>query len=340
MAHIKPEHIAGSALKAGLVSVVVASYNHAAYLVRRLDSLLEQTCQGIEILVIDDCSTENNVEILRRYESNPKIRLVFNQKNSGIVSVMNQGIELTSGEFVMFAQCDDDCNSCLIERLLDAIRAHPSAGIAFCRSELIDETDQVIGDDFAFRERSFRIRCASDTLVRREEMNRFLMVSCVIPNLSAALIRRDCFVRLGALSPSYRVCLDWDFFFRVATSYDFYFLARPLNKFRQHETSIRSVTKTRVVYAEYLRVLLGQMGTLDLTMLERVRFRTRVMHIWAAHLLSRDGAGLINFSFHAGLVMQLDPAALLFLGPGLLLRAAQMFGTAAVADGRIQIKSI
>lgn len=67
-------------VKPGLVSVVVASYNHAEFLVRRMESLIGQTYQDIEILVIDDCSPDNSVEVLRRYESHPKVKLVISEK--------------------------------------------------------------------------------------------------------------------------------------------------------------------------------------------------------------------------------------------------------------------
>ena len=126
-------------VKPGLVSVVVASYNHAEFLVQRMESLIDQTYQDIEILVIDDCSTDNSVEVLRRYESHPKVNLVIREKNGGWVTVSNQGVDMSSGEFVIFANCDDDCAPRMIDRLVAAMKIHPTAGIAFCRSLLVDE---------------------------------------------------------------------------------------------------------------------------------------------------------------------------------------------------------
>jgi GT2 family glycosyltransferase len=227
----------------GLVSLVVASYNHAEFLVRRMDSLVGQTYPDIEILVIDDCSPDNSVEILRRYESYPKVRLILREQNGGWVTVSNQGADLSAGEFVLFANCDDDCDPRMVERLVDALQRHPSAGIAFCRSLMIDEDDRVLGDDYMIRESAFRTRCEKDTLLAGAEASRFLLHSCVIPNLSAALFRRECFSTVGYLSAEYRVCCDWDLFFRVAAGYDIAYVAEPLNRFRQHGETIRSVTK-------------------------------------------------------------------------------------------------
>lgn len=316
-------------MKQGLVSLVVASYNHAEYLVQRMESLIEQTYQNIEILVIEDCSPDNSLEVLRKYESHPKVKLIVREKNGGWVTVSNQGIELSKGEFVLFANCDDDCDPRMIEKLVAAMRDHPTAGIAFCRSLLVDERDHIIGDDYEVREKSFRDRCASDTLLTSAEMSRFLLHSCVIPNLSAALIRRECFITAGNLSPSYRVNSDWDLFFRIAAKYDVAYVAEPLNKFRQHQTTIRSLTKGRITYEEFFRLLLGQIKLLNLTFVERCRYRSRVMYLWGTHLFFQPWIGLRNFPYHFWRVIQLDPVALAFFVPGLMMgvvKAVKKFG--------------
>ncbi len=320
------------AVKPGLVSVVVASYNHAKFLDRRMESLINQTYQNIEILVIDDCSPDNSVEVLRKYESHPKVRLIVREQNGGWVTVSNQGVELSSGEFVIFANCDDDCDHRMIERLVASLAANPTAGIAFCRSLMVDENDVVHGDDFSMREASFRARCAVDTLVSGAEMGRFLMHSCVIPNLSAALIRRSCFDSVGYLSSAYRVCCDWDLFFRIVSHYDVAYITEPLNKFRQHKTTIRSSTKSRIIFEEYIRLLLGQVNLLNLSFAERSRFRTRVMYLWATHIISPSLRGLYDFPYHLGAVIRFDPLALPFLLVGLPLRGLEVLGK--VVQGR------
>ena len=313
----------------GLVSVVVASYNHAEFIEQRMESLIGQTYQNIEILVIDDRSTDNSVEILTKYKSHPKVNLIVRESNGGWVTVSNQGIEMSSGEFVLFANCDDACDLNMIQRLVDAMERYPSAGIAFCRSVMVDENDKPLGEDFVNRERSFRARCASDTLLKRAEMCRFLMHSCVIPNLSAALFRKECFISVGNLSSSYRVCCDWDLFFRVVTKYDVAYISEPLNRFRQHNTTIVSTTKERVIHEEYIRLLLGQIRRINLNWAERCRYRTRVMYLWSVHLISPSLSGLRNFPYQLKKVFRLDPLSFIFLGVGLILRSLEVAGKIA-----------
>lgn len=308
----------------GLVSVVVASYNHAEFLDQRMDSLVAQTYPQIEILVIDDCSPDNSVAILQPYAANPRVKLVVREKNGGWVTVSNQGVESTVGEYVLFANCDDDCDIRMVECLVRAMEENPAAGVTFCRSLMIDEEGQVTGDDFTIREPAFQARCAADTLIDREEMRRFLLHSCVIPNLSAALIRRECFNRVGLLSHDYRACSDWDIFFRIADQFDFYYVAEPLNRFRQHRTTIRSATKGRVTYDEFFRLLLGQVRSERLSAGEKAKYRLHVMYLWAIDLLRPSTSGLVNFAHHFVNVARLDPVALLLLPVALCKRVLEL----------------
>lgn len=310
----------------GMVSIVVASFNHAEFLHRRMESLIHQTYPNIEILVIEDCSTDGSLLVLRQYEDVPNVTLKIREHNGGWHAVTKQGVEMTSGEYIIFAQCDDDCDPRLIERLVEGLQANSSAGISFCRSLLIDKDGNNLGDDFSVREGSFRSRCSVDTLLTQKEMSRFLLHSCVIPNMSAALIRRECFSVIGHLREDYPTCNDWDFFFRTVTRYDVAYIAEPLNKFRQHETTIRNVTKGQVIYEEFFRLLLGQIRLLDLSFLERCRYRLHVMYLWAMHLFSPSLVGFQNFPYHLKRVFSLDPLALMFLVPGMILRLARVIG--------------
>ena len=308
-----------------MVSVVVASYNHAKFLARRMDSLLQQTYRPLEIIVIDDRSPDDSVDVLRPYASLASVRLIEREVNGGWVAVSNQGAQLARGEFLLFANCDDACAPDMVERLVGSLQTHASAGIAFCRSLMVDESDTVIADDFSMREKAFRDFCAADVLIPRATMARFLLVACVIPNLSAALFRRAAFFQAGALPPDFRACSDWDLFFRVVRSHDVSYVASSLNQFRQHRGTIRSTTRDRVTIEEYLRLLLGHLRTIDgLGAMERARFRTEAMFLWAVHLLRPALSGVRDIPFHARTVLAHDPAAMLFLPAGLVWRTAQL----------------
>ena len=306
-------------VKSGLVSIIVASYNHAEYLEQRMDSLINQTYENIEIIVVDDCSPDNSIQVLRKYESHPKVKLIIREKNGGWVTVSNQGVEMSLGEFIIFANCDDTCEKTMIERLVASMRTNPTAGISYCRSLMIDEKGGLLGDDFAGREKAFRMKCANAVLLSKKEMSRFLLNSCVIPNLSAALFRKECYLSVGGLVSDFRVCSDWDIFFKIVTQYDVAYVADSLNGFRQHKTTIRSSTKERIVYEEYIRLLLSQMKKFNLTYKERARVRVRVMYLWSAHILQTPLIGVSNLFYHIKCIFRFDPFAFLFFPIGFCL---------------------
>jgi glycosyltransferase involved in cell wall biosynthesis len=309
----------------GLVSIIVASYNHADYLIRRMESLVNQTYPDIEILVIDDCSSDHSVEILQKYISYPNVKLILREQNGGWVTVSNQGVELSRGEYILFANCDDDCDVDLVSQLVRAIIEHKHIGLVFCRSLMIDENDIIIGDDFQVRESSFKKRCVTNTVITGTEFHRFLMHSCVIPNLSAALFRRTCLNDVGLLSHAYRACSDWDLFFRLSRYNSVGYLSKSLNKFRQHGTTIRSATKGRITYDEFFMILLGQIRNENYTFWDRCRFRHHVMYLWAIELLRPSQSGWVNFFHHLKFIYKLDPSSLFFFIPACVTRLVNIF---------------
>jgi len=308
-----------------LISVIIPSYNYAAYLERRIESILNQTYPNIEIIVIDDCSPDNSVEVLQKYEAYPQITLIFSKKNKGWIATNNQGVNLAKGEIVLFAQCDDICEPTMVEKLYAAFQGNVSVGLSFCRSYLVNAAGDILGEDYDGRDAAFKHLCKTDVLILRKQLTSFLFNACVIPNLSAVLIRKACFETVGEFSQDYKVCSDWDWYFRVAAKYDVAYVASPLNSFMQHDTTIRSSTKERIIFEEYIRLLLSNLNLVELSFLERCAVRLRVMRLWSEHLISASLAGAVNFPYHFSRVVELDAWALIFLPVALALRIITLF---------------
>ena len=85
-----------------LVSVIIPNYNHARFLDERIKSVLGQTYQNIEVIILDDCSTDNSREVIEKYRSNPKVtKIVYNEKNTGKpFQQWNKGMELAAGNII------------------------------------------------------------------------------------------------------------------------------------------------------------------------------------------------------------------------------------------------
>jgi glycosyltransferase involved in cell wall biosynthesis/SAM-dependent methyltransferase len=269
-----------------LVSVVLTSYNHEQYIEQALDSLLNQTYGRLEIIVLDDCSTDGSRSRLGKYRGRPGVRLVFLGKNTGgYTHACNLGASLSRGKYLLFAQSDDFSEPTKIESLVSKFTGRDSVGVVYCRSYLVDENSAIIGDDFRSRERRFKQLCSRDALIPRQRMVEFLSSSCVIPNLSAVLIKKEYFDALHGLDTKYKVCSDWDFWFRLAGFCDFYYVAAPLNYFRQHRTTIRGSHKMVVQLLEIFEILDRAVNSNRLSPAAKFRFKVNMGYVGAHYLI-------------------------------------------------------
>lgn len=278
------------------LSIVFTSYNHKEYLKQALDSLVGQTFQDFELIIIDDCSTDGSQEVLKAYEGNEKVRLYLQEKNSGsYVKASNLGASYARGEFMLFAQCDDFAEPTQIETLMKAFDSSSAVGVSFCRSSLVDERGKVIGNDYDIRERSFKNLCVRDTVILAQQMRDFLLKSCVIPNLSAAIFRKKYFDELGGLSEKYIVASDWCFWLEMAEKCNFYYTAAALNNFRQHETTIRSKVKIKRQILEIYDILFSHVQKHNLSERYSKILKNNAALIWSSYFLQSPKSWISSF---------------------------------------------
>src|SRR6056297_3125162 len=109
------------------VSVIVPNYNHAPYLGRRLRSVFGQTFGDLEAIVLDDASTDDSLAVIAGFEADPRVRVVPNETNTGnTFRQWNKGAALARGEYLWFAESDDDADPRLLERLVGMLDMHPN----------------------------------------------------------------------------------------------------------------------------------------------------------------------------------------------------------------------
>lgn len=145
-AMLTPAQAAGDPPPSMSLSVILPNYNHGKLVARALHALATQTPAAREIIVVDDGSTDNSVEVIealqRRYAT---IRLIRNQTNQGIVASVKTALEVATGEFLLFAGSDDFVLPGLFGRALDALTAYPNAAFFGAGVVLVDGDDRVIG---------------------------------------------------------------------------------------------------------------------------------------------------------------------------------------------------
>lgn len=125
------------------VSVIIPVYNVEAYIAATLESILRQTFQDFEAIVVDDESPDDSVEIVKQFRD-PRIRLIH-QKNRGLAGARNAGIRVAQGQFLAFLDSDDMWHPEKLAKHVLHLKASPEVGVSYSRSEFMDEQGRLMG---------------------------------------------------------------------------------------------------------------------------------------------------------------------------------------------------
>ena len=239
------------------VSVIVPNYNHSRFLRQRIDSILRQTFQDFELILLDDCSTDDSRSILSSYASDSRVHLDFNEKNSGnTYKQWNTGVRLATGEYVWIAESDDYADPRLLQRLVQPLDSDPGVVLAFCRSVSVTEDGSVGG----FAENHFWAAdqdCWSVDYCRdgREVCGSYMIRTNIVLNASAALFRKAAYDSVGGADENFRLMSDWKLWASIMLHGKVAYVSEPLNYYRFHGLTQRSkVSFTETTIPEYLEI--------------------------------------------------------------------------------------
>ncbi len=218
--------------------------------------MLSQTIQDLEVILLDDCSTDNSRIEIERYRGLDRVRIINNAENSGnVFRQWNKGIRLATGEYIWIAESDDFADPKFLEVLLGLLDANPQVGLAYCRSWLVGEDGQGCQDSLEYTRKLDAERWLKDYVaLGREECGHYLIQKNIIPNASAVLIRRDALNRVFPVDESFRVCGDWMAWARILALSGIAYSATKLNYYRHHRNSVRASTSKALSVMESLRV--------------------------------------------------------------------------------------
>jgi glycosyltransferase involved in cell wall biosynthesis len=240
------------------VSVIIPNYNHARFLRRRIDSVLSQTFQDFEVILLDDCSTDESRSILALYSADPRVRIEFNETNSGSTfKQWNKGVRLARGKYVWIAESDDYADARLLERLVAVLDNQAAVAFAYCQSWLVSDDDRLDGfADFYLEYLDPRRWKADFSADGPEECRNYLVSSNTVPNASAVVFRKCTFEEVGGADENLRMCGDWKLWAAMALRGRITYLGEPLNYYRFHDASVRKRSqKGALDVAEFLEVI-------------------------------------------------------------------------------------
>ena len=229
-----------------MISVCVPTYNGQRFLSEAIASALAQTVEDIEVIVVDDASTDGSVEIAREFAArDTRVRVYRNAANLGLVGNWNRSVQLARAEWIKFLFQDDymapDCLSRLLGLAVETGRA-----LVFCERNILIEPDALPHQVEFFEKRLTRFADVfpNQLVVSPEELSRTVLSNLTnnfFGEPTSALVRRACFLRHGLFNDQLFQMCDLEYWLRVGCNEGVAFLPERLATFRVHASSTTAV---------------------------------------------------------------------------------------------------
>ena len=230
------------------ISVIIPNYNHGLYLKQRIDSVLSQTFQDFEVIILDDCSPDDSKEIIETYRGHPKVSyIVYNEKNSGSTfKQWDKAIALSKGEWIWIAESDDWCEP---DFLASVLTNDEKVSISFAQTYICNQNT---GNYYA----GYSGFGLTDQMEGAYFVKNKMLPYNGIWNASQAIFRRSYFYQISPKYLEFRFCGDWIFWVELALLGDVKICGKFLCYFRKHDADVTSrVTKSGLRYLEEVQAL-------------------------------------------------------------------------------------
>jgi glycosyltransferase involved in cell wall biosynthesis len=285
-------------------SVIIPSYNRANWLPRCVDSVRQSGIRGLEIVVVDDGSTDDTREVIRRL--GPDIRYLY-QPHAGVASARNRGARACRGRYLVFLDSDDAWLPDGLERFIELMEAHSEVAVGF--------GDVLVGNPGVgysrmlqrramevFRRLPCRELAADFRILERRSFFRAMTLRTPII-LGATILRRDVFERAGGFDEDLNGGEDWELCMRLAAEYSFAFFDRVLSIWERHDGSLSSDADhmKREGILALGKVLAGSLPLAAEDLRPARLYRARLMDEWAYMAFDRGDVAAARERFVASM---------------------------------------
>jgi len=192
-----------------LVSVITATFNMGKYVALAVQSVLDQTYPHVESIVVDDGSSDNTAEIMRRFETDPRVTFIPLGRNQGQAAAKNAGLKAARGEILGFVDADNFWKPDKLEKQLPLFNRSPGIGVVYSDVAYIDGE----GNPLPYINRRYHEGRITDRLLLRNFVN-----------FNSALVKRECLEKKGLFDEEISMGIDWDLWLRISSAYEFAFL--------------------------------------------------------------------------------------------------------------------
>lgn len=245
--------------KIPLVSIIIPNYNHALYLKQRIVSVLHQTFQDFELIILDDCSTDASRDLIEQYRGHPKItQIIYNEKNSGgVFKQWIKGIANTRGEYIWIAESDDDAAENFLEETLKVIEQDASLGMVFTNSNSVTSRGDFLTTTALSKAASYAELATYKNVIDRENVSLFLISEMIIENASSVLFRKKNLLNIDFKELEKFINTGDRFVYvGIALVSTIKYIPKPLNFMRSHEhNTTKKSFENGNIHKDRLRVM-------------------------------------------------------------------------------------
>lgn len=247
------------------VSAVIPNYNYARYLEERVNSILSQTYPIYELIILDDYSTDNSDQVIKKIiqklkvqKPSLKVKYLPNAQNSGnVFRQWQKCFSESSGDFIWICEADDSCSKHFLNAVMQGFD-DPSVILSYAETKIVDENDQTISETTRRWTDVFNTGHWDKSFITKgkKELQHYLCINNTIPNVSGVVFRRTSipYDRYLKTSQSFTLAGDWYFYSKLLLHGDLAFFAEPLNYRRLHSKGVTLSTDNYVQYKEIVRV--------------------------------------------------------------------------------------
>ena len=207
------------------VSIIIPCHNYSKYLTDAVESALRQNYNPLEIIIVNDASTDNTDEVAKRYLADDRVKYISLNKKSGLPVARNEAIKISSGEYFNFLDADDILEDGAIAAMAELMDKNPQSAMVVGR-----RIDFFNNGRFFFLDPYFPEDIEIDTFKKLAHQN-FVCVS-------GSLVRRKCLEKSGEFNPEMNLYEDYDLWLRLAYYYPFYPLNRLVVRKRFHDNNM------------------------------------------------------------------------------------------------------
>ncbi len=223
------------------ITVIIPTYNQESYILEAIDSVLNQTYQDFEIVITNDGSSDQTLQIIQE-KKDPRIRLFSFDQNQGVSVAANHCIRQAKGEFMAILDSDNIFLPDKLEKQVNFLDEHPEFDAVFTYAKIIDKH----GNIHSGKEAIFQQLFTQENKNRFQWLNSFFYADNSLCNTSV-LIKKKCYNTVGLYDPRLRQVHDLDFWIRLCLKSEIYILPEPLVLFRFHDSNISGLTPENII---------------------------------------------------------------------------------------------